>query len=141
MKNNFLKSAFTLAELMIAITIIAILAVVMLPNMNRITPSEALAIFKKTNTDLHNAIRELVTSDKYFFYGDLGTTNKGDLITDSNPEYFCNSLADLLKTKSVNCSGGGEGLNQSALASLSGIGTLAVTKCYHMNTQALTMKQ
>ena len=63
--------------------------------------------FKKANTTLYRVINELVNSDKYYKDGDLGVKPNGDLIDgshDGDYTYFCNSIADILSTKSVNCS-------------------------------------
>ena len=63
--------------------------------------------FKKAHNILTAAIYDLVTNDKYYLNGDLGIKPDGTLIDgthDGDYTYFCNSLADIMSTKSVNCS-------------------------------------
>ena len=67
-------------------------------------PDENLMKFKKAHNTLGTVIRELVTSDKYFCDGDLG--KKADCttaVTIGQMQYFCNSIADIINTKEVNC--------------------------------------
>jgi len=102
------KIAFTLAEIMIVLTIIGVLTMILLPIANHSRPDENVMKFKKADTTLKNVIHELVTSDKYFCNGDLGL--KADCTTKvANTEemgsYFCKTFADLLSAKEVNCMG------------------------------------
>ena len=101
------KKAFTLAEIMIVLTVIGILTAILLPVAHQITPDENVIKFKKAHNTLYTVIRELVTSDQYYLDGDLGIRANGVLIDGKHTgdkTYFCNSIADLLNTKSVNCS-------------------------------------
>jgi len=50
---------------------------------------------------LKNVIRELVNSDKYYLDGDLSKMPSGDWVNSAT--YFCNTMAEVLNTKSVNC--------------------------------------
>ena len=95
------KKAFTLAEIMIVLTIIGVLTAILLPIANHSRPDENVMKFKKADTTLKNAIRELVNSDKYYLDGDLSKMPDGNYVTSA--KYFCESLADILTTKSVNC--------------------------------------
>ena len=113
------KFAFTLAEIMIVLTIIAIITAILLPSARNATPDESLMKFKKTNMSLASAIQELVNSDKYYSNGDLGLKPNGSLVDD--PKYFCNTLADVLSVKSLNCSDKNTGYNSSAVANFSDI--------------------
>ena len=98
--------AFTLAELMIVLSIIGVLAGILIPIANHSRPDENVMKFKKANTTLGRVIRELVTSDKYYCNGDLGI--KADcttrVVNNPNRVYFCETVADLLSTKISNCS-------------------------------------
>ena len=88
--------AFTLAEVMIVLAIIGILVAILLPTAQNLTPDENLLKFKKANTTLTTAIRELVNSDKYYYDGDLGLDKEGNKIVEA--KYFCSTLADILTT-------------------------------------------
>jgi len=115
----FMKhKAFTLAEIMIVLTIIGVLTMILLPIANHSRPDEAVMKFKKADTTLKNVIRELVNSDKYYVNGDLGMKrlpNGTSQLIDGNNEgdqkYLCQTIADVLNTKSVNCAEGNSGFN------------------------------
>lgn len=62
-------------------------------------PDENLLKFKKAHETLINTVGQLVCSDKYLA-GDLGTLSDGSAV--SNTE-LCESIANLISTKSVNC--------------------------------------
>ena len=110
------KKAFTLAEIMIVLAVIGILTAILLPTAYHATPDENVMKFKKANATLYKVISELVNNDKYYLDGDLGTKPDGSIIygsfarssgntgTDDDVKYFCNTLSDVLSTKSVNCS-------------------------------------
>ena len=114
--NKNVKNAFTLAELMIVFTVIGVLTAILLPSAFHSTPDENILKFKKANNTLYQAIGELVANENYYKDGDLGTKPDGSIIygsfanesgntgTDDDVKYFCNTLSDVLSTKSVNCS-------------------------------------
>ena len=91
---------FTLAEVMIVLTVIGILAGILIPVANNSRPDENVMKFKKAHATLMNVVHELVTSDKYFKNGDLGLKANGELTGRSD---FCLAFADVLSTKKVNC--------------------------------------
>jgi len=94
--------AFTLAEVMIVLAVIGILTAILLSVARNATPNEDIMKFKKAHNTLHGTIRELVNSDKYYLNGDLGVKVDGTLVDSST--YFCETLADVVNTKQVNCS-------------------------------------
>ena len=116
-----MKKAFTLAEVMIVLAVIGVLVAILLPTAQNMTPDENLLKFKKANTTLTTAIRELVNSDKYYYDGDLGLDKEGNKIVEA--KYFCSTLADILTTKKVECSDNNLGYNTTALVNLPNIET------------------
>jgi len=100
------KRGFTLAEVMIVLTVIGVLTAILLPVARQSMPDENLMKFKKAHNTLGTAIRELVTSDKYYLDGDLGTKSDSTVLDRSNDNnflYFCNTIADVVSTKEINC--------------------------------------
>ncbi len=111
------KLAFTLAELMIVLSVIGILSAILLPVAFQSTPDKDILKFKKANNTLATAVRELVTSGKYYKYGSLAypvieeyqspyAINWWGALcpTDTDaPNYFCNSLADIISVKEKSC--------------------------------------
>ncbi len=97
--------AFTLAEVMIVLTVIGILSAILLPVAWQSTPDKNVLKLKKGYNTLTSVIRELVSSDKYHLNGDLGKKPDGSLITSNaaNHSYFCKSIADIVSVKTVNC--------------------------------------
>ena len=110
MKRGFMKNiayAFTLAEIMIVLVVIGILTGILVPAAMNSMPNENVMKFKKAHNTLYRVINELVSSDKYYADGDLGKRPNGDLIDGTHSgdyTYLCQSFADNLSTKSVNCS-------------------------------------
>ena len=103
---NIFKKAFTLAEIMIVLTIIGILTAILLPIAINSAPDENVMKFKKGNNTLGTVIRELVNSDQYYANGDLGMKPDGTLIDgthDGDNTYFCQTFSDIVSTKSVDC--------------------------------------
>lgn len=108
-----MKKAFTLAEIMIVLTVIGILTAILLPVAFQAAPDERVMKFKKANSTLGTVIRELTNSDRYYLNGDLGIRSSGTssgttlTATATNYTYFCQSFAELLSTKRVSCSSSG----------------------------------
>ena len=102
---------FTLAEVMITLTIIGIISAIAIPVAIHSKPDENLIKFKKGHETLAQVINTLITSDKYFA-GDLGIKADGTLITGEvgnslyRDPYFCNTIADILNVKLKNCKEG-----------------------------------
>ena len=100
------RIAFTLAEIMIVLAVIGVLTAVLLPVAINSTPNEDVMKFKKGHNALLTTIRELVNSDKYYLDGNLAKRASGEYITGKNAgdvTYFCESFADIISTKSINC--------------------------------------
>ncbi len=121
-----MKKAFTLAEIMIALTVIGVITSILLPVAFQTTPDENIMKFKKGNATLAKVVNELVTSDKYYKDNDLGLMPDGTTIKpktaymgcstdavgdEASTKYFCLSFADMLNTKNVNCSTASTGEN------------------------------
>lgn len=96
------KRGFTLAEVMIVLTVIGVLTAILLPVARQSMPDENLMKFKKAHNTLGTVIRELVTSDKYYLDGDLGV--KPDNTPVNSSTYLCETISDVLNAKLVNCS-------------------------------------
>jgi len=93
------KFAFTLAEIMIVLSVIAVLTAILLPAARNATPNEDVMKFKKAHLTFVNVINELVNSDKYYLNGDLGVRPNNALIDgthEGDNTYFCNTFADVL---------------------------------------------
>jgi len=106
-KNMRNLRGFTLAEVMIVLTVIGVLTAILLPVARQSMPDENLMKFKKAHNTLGTVIRELVTSDKYYKDGDLGIKPDDTLIDgthNGDNTYLCRSIADVINTKSVKCS-------------------------------------
>lgn len=100
------KAAFTLAEIMIVLTVIGVLTAILMPAAMNSAPDESVMKFKKGHNVLMKVIAELVNSDKYYKDGNLAIRANGNYITGDNigdVTYFCESFADVITTNSVNC--------------------------------------
>ena len=100
-KKYAFKKGFTLAEVMIVLTVIGVLTAILLPVARQSMPDEDLMKFKKAHNTLGTVIRELVASDKYYLDGEFGKKPNGDWVEDS--AYFCKTFSDLINTKKSNC--------------------------------------
>ena len=107
------KFAFTLAEIMIVSSVIAIITAILLPSARNAMPNEDLMKFKKGHLVLVDVIQELVNSDKYYLNGDLGIRPNNALINgkhDGDDTYFCETFADVLGgVKEKTCQNGKKG--------------------------------
>ena len=92
---------------MVALTVIGVITSIILPVALQTVPDENVMKFKKGNAILAKVINELVSSGEYYTVGDLGMKPNGELINGDHRgdyTYFCKSFADMLNTKSINCS-------------------------------------
>jgi len=99
--------AFTLAEIMIVLSVIGILTAMLLPVAFHSAPDENIMKFKKANNTLGMVVRELVTSDKYYSNGDLGVMPDGTDV--SSATYLCETMADIMSVKKVDCQSANSG--------------------------------
>ena len=99
-----MKKAFTLAEVMIVLTVIGVLTAILLPVARQSMSDENLMKFKKAHNTLGTVIRELVTSDKYYKDGDLGVKPDDSLVDEvNNQDYLCKTMAEIINAKTVDC--------------------------------------
>ncbi len=94
MKN---KRGFTLAELMIVLTILGVVAAILTPLAFNAAPDENKLRFKKAYYTLQRTTDAIMNSDTY---------PEGDMSKVSNPaKTFCYAFSDMLNTMYDNCEG------------------------------------
>lgn len=96
-----MRKAFTLAEIMIVLTIVGILTAIIFPIAMQSAPNENVIRFKKANATLGTVISELVNSDKYYHEGNLAVKVGNTAVSGT---YFCKTFADVASFASTNCS-------------------------------------
>ena len=107
-----MKKAFTLAEVMIVLTVIGVLTAILMPIAFHSTPDQNVMRFKKATTTLGTIVREMVSSDQYFQDGNLAKTAAGANSTSRN---VCDAMIDILNYKTANCGNtNGAGDNSSS---------------------------
>ena len=119
------KKAFTFVELMIVVSMIAVIASFMIPALLKAEPNEIAINYKKGFFAVERAISNIINdTEKYpdfdhdgrgVKYGDLRYTNASivnaeNVITgynvDTNREYLCRNLAEIMNTiGQINCAG------------------------------------
>lgn len=90
------KKGFSLTEVMIALTVIGIIAAILLPVGINSIPNENILKFKKANNALITVVKNLINSDEYFLAGDLSKKPDG---TDAGSLDLYNGFADTLSYK------------------------------------------
>lgn len=146
-----MKKGFTLAEIMIALTVIGVITSILLPVAFQSTPDENIMKFKKGNSTLAKVINELVTSEKFYKDNDLGLMPDGTAIkpktvymgcstdaagNDASTKYFCLSFADILNTKNVNCSTASTGENDENTFVAVALNTSLLSSVSYQKTEA-----
>ncbi len=95
-----MKKGFTLAEVMITLTVIGIITAVIIPVAIHSKPNENTLKFKKANETLYQTISTMTNSDKYYKNGDLGLKANGN---DVDATYFCKTFSDIVSVKKSDC--------------------------------------
>ena len=96
-----MKKGFTLAEILIVISVIGVLSAILMPMAFNSSPDENVLKFKKSHATFGTMIREMVASDKYFYEGDLGKNGSNATY---GATYVCKVMADILTVKKEACS-------------------------------------
>ena len=136
------KSAFTLAEVMVTLAVLGILASIMLPAISKIRPNRAKAMFKKAYYVAERMVYELVNDNDLYpssgmYYGldnflpanYLGTEYGGSANSDAAKAKFCSLFARKVNTTSdtIHCDSehqvptGGGTYSEAALITTDGI--------------------
>lgn len=111
--NN--KKGFTLAELMIVLAVLAVIAAVLMPTVFNSMPDENRLKFKKGYYTLKRTIDQMVNSDEYSqtkgefgkVLGDGETAcpfeGGGDVTSDDCARYFCIQFSEMLNSTYTQC--------------------------------------
>ena len=113
MKKAVMKKGFTLAEIMIALVVIGVITSILLPVAFNNVPNENVMKFKEGNATLAKVINELVTSGEYYKEGDLGVKADGTFVNSAT--FLCETMANIMNTKTINCSKNNENIDESHL--------------------------
>ncbi len=106
------KSGFTLAELMVCLTIIAVISTILIPTLGRVRPNKSKAMFKKAYNISERVVYELVNDQELYPTTDenVGIDNVSEVSYNgelySGNTKFCELFAEKLNTLSntPNCS-------------------------------------
>lgn len=101
MKNKLISSAFTLAEALLTITIIGVVAVMMVRSINRVSPDKEKIMFVKTFHSVEHVVANIINdptkyNQNYYSEEDLKALSSSEL-----NELAANFLSDPLKSASV----------------------------------------
>ena len=103
--KNF--KGFTLAEVLITLTVIGVITAVIIPVAIHSKPDENVMKFKKAHNTLYQVISTLINSDEYYLNGDLGLRADGLQLAGGYIDkdevktglYFCKTFADVISAK------------------------------------------
>ena len=129
-----MKKAFTLAEVMIVLTVIGILSAVLMPVAFHAAPDKNAMKFKKAHNVMGTVIRELVSSDQYYQDGDLGKRVGGATL---GATFLCQTMADVLTVKSQNCTSHCKSTASVTVGTLSTIKANVDTYCKNAQNAAI----
>ena len=119
MKNFLNKKGFTMAEMLVCLAIISVIATILIPTLVRVKPNKEKAMFKKTYSVAERIVYELVNdpelyppSDSYVGFDNVkevtynGTTYGSDSVNeDAAKQKFCKLFAMKLNTVGPNDDG------------------------------------
>lgn len=115
LKNGLLmKKGFTLAEVLITLAVVGVLASLLIPSLKGLTPDKNKVMFKKAYSTLENVISTLVSDETYYPSSETGTNtddsttvSKGFNFTlkDSTPSYYTSNKFCYLLTNALNTLG------------------------------------
>lgn len=88
------KKAFSLSELMVALSIMAVLSAILIPSLTKSLPNQDKYLFKTAYGLLSNTVNELINDDSLYPNGNF---------QNANTQYFCLNFANKLNTISVDC--------------------------------------
>lgn len=71
--NNSKKEAFTLAEILIALTVLGILAAMLIPAIMKLAPSKNKIMFRKAYSIAEKTIDSMITNDQLYPASQIGT--------------------------------------------------------------------
>lgn len=108
------KKGFTLTEVMVAVTILGVLATVLYSLAHKVAPSNNKVLFKKAYYDLSEAVAQMINDESLYPSSEVntgvGSTPRNFNYTQlsTTPTYytsnkFCYLLSERLNTISVNC--------------------------------------
>ena len=83
------SKGFTLAEVLITLSVIGIITAVIIPVAIHSKPDENIMKFKKAHNTLYQVVSALVGSGKYYLDGDMTRDIKGNLQYSSNYDPTC----------------------------------------------------
>ena len=112
------KKGFTLAEVLVSLSIIGIVAALVAPSINKIIPNKEKVMVIKAYKVLHETTKMILTEPSFYLNG--GTLGLEDVELPYDPDFsdstlysgndkFCNLLMDNMHTFSKTRSVGGEG--------------------------------
>lgn len=105
MNNLNKKTAFSLAETLIAVLIIGVLAAILIPAVSKLSPDKSKVVLRKAYTNLAQAVTTMINDDVNYPGGQVDTTtnvprgfNYTTPTSNGSTNKFCYFLADLLNT-------------------------------------------
>lgn len=98
-----MKKAFTLAETLITVTIIGIIASLMMAQLSKVKPDENAMLYKKSFYTIQDVVRTLANDvDKYPDSSNIFMTKPTNASEGSYQLYFCNNVYNELNTVGQN---------------------------------------
>ncbi len=104
--NDKTAPAFTLAELMVCLTIIAVISTILIPTLSKLRPNRSKAMFKKAYNIAERIVYELVNDQELYPISDdtVGFDNTSEVqyngVDYSGNTKFCKLFADRVNTLS-----------------------------------------